>query len=101
MWLIIVLSVFALSFGIVAFYLTKGLNDGKKKIKDGRCKLAKHDNWFFRIVAKKRLDEGRRELFDGEKRYVLYWKIRLVCILVWVVCVIGAVVIFFDLIEKK
>lgn len=95
---IIAMVVFVSLFGIAAFCLffiikiSKGLNDGKMQIQDGRWKLAKFDNWFVRIFAGRRLKKEKQRLFDGEKKYARYWKIRLACVLICVGCVIGAVV---------
>ena len=92
---IIILVVIALLSGIAVIYLTVKLNDGKMQIQDGRWKLAKFDNWFIRIFARKKLEKGKEDLFYGEKKYALGRKIRLVCVLICVGCVIGAILVMF------
>lgn len=88
----------ALGVVICLFFIikiTKELNDGKMQIQDGRWKLVKFDNWFVRIFARKKLEKGKEDLFYGEKKYALGRKIRLVCVLICVGCVIGAILVMF------
>lgn len=85
------------ALGCVAFivFITLRLNDGKRQIQNGRWELAKYDNWFIRIFARKKLEKGKEDLFYGEKKYALGRKIRLVCVLICVGCVIGAILVMF------
>ena len=93
--IILVLVVIALLSGIAVIYLTVKLNDGKRQIQNGRWELAKYDNWFIRIFAGRKLEKGKEDLFYGEKKYALGRKIRLVCVLICVGCVIGAILVMF------
>lgn len=87
-----------IGFIICIFFIIKitdGLNEGKLQLQEGRLKLKKYDNWFIRIFAGRKLEKGKEDFFDGEKKYSLFWKIRLACILICIGCAIGMVACFF------
>ena len=89
-------EIFALigcALGCVAFivFITLRLNDGKRQIQDGRWELAKYDNWFIRIFAGRKLDEGWGQVFVGEKKISFWKKVRVALVVACVGCAIGAV----------
>lgn len=89
-------EIFALigcALGCVAFivFITLRLNDGKRQIQNGRWKLAKYDNWFIRIFAGRKLDEGWGQIFAGEKKISFWKKVRVALVFACVGCVIGAI----------
>ena len=60
-----------IGFIICIFFIIKitdGLNEGKLQLQEGRLKLKKYDNWFIRIFAGRKLEKGKQDLFDGEKK---------------------------------
>lgn len=89
--IILVLVVIALLSGIAVIYLTVKLNDGKRQIQNGRWELAKYDNWFIRIFAGRKLDEGWGQIFAGEKKISFWKKVRVALVFACVGCVIGAI----------
>lgn len=93
-------EIFALigcALGCVAFivFITLRLNDGKRQIQNGRWKLAKYDNWFIRIFAGRKLDEGWGQIFAGEKKISFWKKVRVALVFACVGCVIGAICVIF------
>ncbi len=85
------------ALGCVAFivFITLRLNDGKRQIQDGRWELAKYDNWFIRIFAGRKLDEGWGQVFAGEKKISFWKKVRVALVVACVGCAIGAVYVIF------
>ena len=90
-------EIFALigcALGCVAFivFITLRLNDGKRKIQNGRWELAKYDNWFIRIFAGRKLDEGWEQVFAGEKKISFWKKVRVALVFACVAFTIGIVI---------
>ena len=87
----VLLILMALVIAAAVFWLTKKLNDGERKIRQGRQKLAKNDNLFVQTFFRSRLENGRRQISEGEKKLALWKMVRILLVLACIGCAIAAV----------
>ncbi len=81
----------ALVIALAVFLLTKKLNDGERKIRQGKQKLAKNDNLFVQTFFSSKLEDGRRQISEGEKKLALWKVVRILLVLICIGCVVAAV----------
>ena len=81
----------ALVIALAVFLLTKKLNDGERKIRQGKQKLAKNDNLFVQTFFSSKLEDGRRQISEGEKKLALWKVVRILLVLICIGCAVAAV----------
>ncbi len=87
----VLLFVAAFLLASFAVFLRGKLKDGERKIRAGRQKLAKYDNWFVEIFFSDKLYAGRRDLSEGEKK-MSFWKVIFaLSIILCIVCIVAAI----------
>lgn len=88
----VLLILMALVIALAVYMLTKKLNDGERQIRQGRQKLAENDNLFVRTFFNSKLESGRQKLADGMEKLSFWKKVRLLLVLVFIACAVGAVI---------
>ncbi len=86
----ILLILMALVIAAAVFWLTKKLNDGERKIRQGKQKLAKNDNLFVQTFFRSKLENGRRQILEGEKKLALWKTVRILLVLACIGFAVGA-----------
>lgn len=87
----VLLLVAAFLLASFAIFLRGKLKNGEQKIRAGRQKLAKYDNWFVGLFFSDKLYAGRKQLSDGEKK-LSFWKVIFaLSIILCIVCIVAAI----------
>lgn len=89
---VVVLIAVAAILALFVFIIEIKLRGGKRKISDGRQKLAKYDNWFVRLFFKDKLLEGRQMLSYGKKKLAFAKCLRSTLALLCIACIVTALV---------
>jgi len=89
----VLLLVAAFLLASFAVFLGGKLKDGERKIRAGRQKLAKYDNWFVEIFFSDKLYAGKWELSEGEKKLSFCKVIFALSIIMCIGCIVAAILI--------
>ena len=87
----ILLLVVAFLLAAFAIFLRGKLKAGEVKLRAGRQKLAKYDNWFVGLFFSDQLYAGRKQLSDGEKKLSLWKVIFVLSIIICIACIVAAI----------
>ncbi|MDD6486764.1 MAG: hypothetical protein PUF61_07465 [Spirochaetales bacterium] len=87
----VLLLLMALVIAAAVFWLTKKLNDGERKINQGRQRLAKNDNLFVRTFFSDKLANGRKKLAEGTEKLNFWKAVRILLVLACIGCAVAAV----------
>lgn len=87
----ILLILMALVIALAVFLLTKKLNDGERQLRQGKQKLAKNDNLFLQTFFRSKLENGRWQILEGEKKLAFWKTVRILLVLACIGFAVAAV----------